>query len=248
MMAVTDPTVGGVHFDPARFDALIATHGQAVELRRASRCPCWDPRTGQRDPAHGECYPFGVLYDAPETLTAWGPMRKRGRRYEPAGELDEGDVTFTFPTGTPVPVFSRIVLPGTTLVVDDLLTKGSADVIRYGHVLAVEQGRYRRQVSEDPYEVEAVELAIEDVGTPPPDAPAIRVVDRRIEWLDATIPDGTRYVLRFRTHSEWVVWEPQERSEGGQTMPYRYVAKRLDYLLHPRGEEARDFAQPPLDA
>jgi hypothetical protein len=240
-MAITNPHRAYPSSDPilhcesTLFDEVIAAHGSPAELRLARPCPCWLASTGQPDPACTACFPFGYLWTAPVTLTVWGPNRKPMRRYEAQGTYELGDAFFTFPTGIRPTHYSRLVLPLSTLAVTDILTKGHEDTIRYAHVLSVEGAEWSRRTPATgaPYQRETVPLTIEgrDVGTPD-----LRITGRTVTWLNSAIPDGTRYVVRCTTYAEYVVWEVQDRNEGGTVQPYRALCKRLDFLLHPKGE------------
>jgi hypothetical protein len=239
-MASTDESgvaLSEFHIDAGAMDALLAINGSPAELRIATPCACWDARTGQPDPGCMRCYPLGFIYDAPVTESVHGPNRRPRRRYNPEGELDEGEVTFTFRRGV-VPTFgTRIAMLNATVVVTDTLTKGVEDTIRWSHVLAVEAGHYTRRVppTGPDYDVETVPLVL---AGPTPD---LVVVGRDITWVNVSIPDGTRYSLRFRTRPEYVAWEVRDRTEGGQVMPYLATAKRLDFLLHPRGTKEASY-------
>lgn len=222
------------HFSGPSFDALIAAHGSPAELRRAMRCACWDAKTGQPDPACMNCYPFGYLYDPPETITVFGPGRRGLKQYEDQGSIEVGDCWFTFPREIMPTHYSRLVLPISQCVVDDLLTKGKEDVIRYSHVLAVQAAHYTRRVppAGPDYAVEVVPLT-----------PGVHftLAGRKVTWNDHTIPDGTRYTLRILTYDEWVCWNEQDRNEHGHIMPVRWQCKRLDFLIHPRGTEQATY-------
>jgi hypothetical protein len=244
-MAVTDAAALETrHFDPAEFNALIEAHGADAQLRIAHRCGCWDANTGRPDPACISCYPYGYLYDPVTTVKVWGPNRKGLRHYLKEGTVEVGDAFFTFKTGMQPTHYSRIVLPLSTLTVDDILTKGSEDRIRWAWVLAVQGAKYnvRNPPTGSPYTTDPVALQIEGVGTPPPVDPDIAISGNTITWLKQNLPDGTRYVVRFDTYAEYSVWEPQDRNEGGLAMPYRYLCKRLDYLTHPRSADGPSYA------
>jgi len=228
----TTPTLAPFHFVPSDFDGMLSLHGTEAELRLAARCPCWNAQTGQPDPACMVCYPFGYVWDAPSTLKVFGPSRRGMRKYEMEGSLDVGDAWFTFPVGVKPPHYSRIVLTGSELVVDDYLTKGTEDRVRYSKVIQALSARYstRDPSSGAPYTRENVTLGVGiDI--------ALDTNMRDVLWgePDPPVPDGTRYVLRLSVRPEYIVWEPQDRNEGGEDMPYRYLCKRLDYFLHPRG-------------
>jgi len=224
------------HFEPAQFDALLEQNGTPAELRLATRCSCWEARSGQPDPACAQCYPFGYLYEAPDATKVHGPSRRGMLKLIEAGIAQLGDAMFTFKPGIVPSHGTRLVLPRSRVRESDTLTKGKEDTIRWSRVLAVEAGHYTRRVppSGSPYVTETVPLVLDG---PSPD---ITITDRRVTWNNAAIPDGTRYVLRILTNTEFCVWDLQDRHEGGNEQPYRALGKRLDFLLHERdGKAAR---------
>lgn len=240
-MAVTsDQHVNGFdafHFDSDEFDEeLLNEHGSPAEFRMATRCACWLKETGQPDPACRLCWPLGFVYDAPEVIQAFGPNRRPTRRFDAAGSYDASDAFFTLPTRI-IPSFgSRITLPLSEIIVDDILTKGSEDITRYYRVLELQQAHYVVRVppTGHPYQNERRALVFQGVN------PHITLIDRTIVWNPATtasIPDGTRYVVRLKVLVEYLCWEFQERNENGLPLPGRCLGKRVDYLHHPRGAQ-----------
>ncbi len=238
-MAVMDDTAAGValdefHLGSPNFDALLDQNGSPVLLRFATRCPCRDLDTGRPDPACTNCYPYGVLWDEPIETKCFGPNRKPMRRPDAAGEYSVGDAFFTFKTNVMPTPGSRFLLPLSEITVDDVLVKGREDVIRYADVVSVEKALCSRRVppSGHPYTVDVVPLVI---GTD------IVINGREVTWLNPGLPDGTVYTVRLRARVEYLVFEPQDRNEDGKPLPYRYLCRRLDYLLHPRGQKAVSF-------
>lgn len=240
-MAVTTAALAfdDYHLESDEHDEAIDAHGITVELRAATRCACWSADTGQRDPACVACFPFGFLFEAPESLTVFGPSRRGLRRYEAEGSIDIGDAWFTLPTGKTPPHFSRLTLPQTRLRVDDILTKGTLDTIRFDTVLAVESAHYNVAVPRagDPDRYDNVPTPLVLTG-PSPD---LTIAGRQVTWLNPAIPDGTRYVVRFTTTTSYVLWDVHDRNEQGEILPSKYLAKRVDFLLHPRGAAALSY-------
>ena len=233
-MAVTNPAAMGIpfgefHLRPPDFDDLLRRSGSPAELRFAMPCACGTSRMGEPDPACLVCFPYGVVWDAPQTLKCFGPNRKPTFRVDTAGSYEIGDAYFTFPTGIVPPFLSRITLPLSVLTLTDQLVKGTEDGIRYPTVLAVEKAHYTRRnpPTGHPYVTEIVPLTL---GTD------VTVDGRRLVWPPASpVPDGTLVSVRFAARVEYGVWEPHDRNEGGNQLPYRFLCKRLDYYLHPRG-------------
>jgi hypothetical protein len=228
-MAVTDPIAGGLHFDPAAFAGLLDAHGTEVQTRHAVRCACWDRRTGKPDPACTLCQPFGLLWDPAVTRKAHGPTRKPTRRFGREGELDVGDCFFSFAADVILSFGSRILCPASFIAVDDILTRGQDDRLRHGTIGPLLSAHYvvRTPPAGPDYTTTKVPLAVDAV------APDIVVgPDRLVTFTGVPPPAGTRYVVSYRTPVEYVVWEPQERREGEQAQPTRYLCKRMDFLVH----------------
>ncbi len=227
-------TLDEYHFKAQEFDDLLRVNGSPVRLRMAMRCPCIDPKTGKADPACTNCFPYGVLWDDAVDARCFGPDRRSLRRPDAAGLYHEGDAFFTFPTGIVPTPFSRFLLPLSEITVDDVLVKGKEDTIRFAEVKAVEKALYSRRVPPTgaPYVVDVVPL---ELGAD------IEVNGRDVSWLTSDVPNGTTYVVRMRACVEYLVLEPQDRNENGLPLPYRYHCRRLDYLLHPRGQKAVSY-------
>jgi hypothetical protein len=237
VLAAAPQTFRPFHHEPAALDALLTAHGAPAALRLAMRCACWNPKTGQPDAGCKVCFPYGYVWDAAQALKVFGPSRRGMRKYEIEGTLEVGDAWFTFPVGIRPSHYSRLVLTASEVTVDDLLTKGTEDRIRWSRVVAAEAAHYTRRVptTGHPYEIELVPLVLDGA------MPDLAVVGNQITWLNLSIPDGTRYTLRLRVLAEYVIWDVQDRNEAGVVLPYRFLAKRLDFLLHPRGEKAVSY-------
>jgi len=229
------PAFSPFHMEPAELDGLLDAHGAPAEIRTAMRCGCWAASSGQPDPGCDRCYPFGYVWDAPVTCRVYGPSRRGLRRYELAGTLDVGDAWFSLPTGMRPPHYSRIVLTASEITVDDTLTRGREDVIRFSRPVAVTRAHWSQRTSAPgvtPVTRTNVPLVL---GTD------LSVSGRRVTWIAETPPPGTRYVLQLRALAEYIVWEPQDRNEAGVALNYKFLCKRLDFLRHPaEGVEGMD--------
>lgn len=229
------------HLSPAMNDALIAAHGSAAQLRFAMPCGCSLAKTGGADPACDQCFPYGVLWDAPIDVIVLGPNRKPIRRYESGGEFETGDAFVTLQSGIMPPVFSRLTSPLSAITVDDVLTKGRQDVIRFTNVIAVQKGRYVTQVPGTvvrafaPYTNVVHDLVLTGSGAD------VAITGRQVTWLNPSIPDGTRYVLRLTALAEYIIVEPQDRNEGGQALQGKFHARRMDFLKHPSSPQGLTY-------
>ena len=225
------------HFSPLEWAELLKQHGSPAELREASRCACWLESQGSGpDPGCQLCYPFGYLYAAPQSLKVFGPNRKPTRRIEAAGTFDAADAFFTFPPGIVPSIYSRLTLPLSILTVDDTLTRGKADILRFSRVLEVLEAHTSRRnppTGKD-YVVENVPLVAGTDYT-------INLTTGQVTWLTSAVPTGGkgRAVFHLRVIAEWILWEAQDRNEHEVQQPYRYLAKRLDYILRPKTPEQK---------
>ncbi len=229
---------GELHFDPAEFDGMLAQNGSPADLRFAMRCACWDDQTGEPDPACMQCFPFGWVWEAPQTVNVFGPNRKPTRRVDAAGTYDIGDAFFTLPSGLEPPRMSRLTMTLSTLTVWDALLKNKEDVIRFPTVLGIDRAWHSTRTPPSGGQYGRSNLDLTFSGA----TPDITVTGRQVTWNPAnTLPDGTPYVVRFKTYAEYLVWEQQERNEGGRVLPSRFLCKRLDYYLHPRGTKEASY-------
>ncbi len=231
-MAVHDDAIAidEYHFRGEEFDQLLEQNGTAVDLRIATPCGCWNPTSGAADPACTVCYPFGFVYDAPIATKVFGPNRKGLRQFLEGGVIELGDALFTFKLGLVPTHGSRITLKTSTLSAPAFQVKGKEDVIRYSDVVAVERALYstRTPPTGHPYTRANVDLV---EGTD------FTRTGRQITWPGGSaVADGTPYMLRLRVHTEYVVWDTTLRDEDDKQLQTRGLAKRLDYLVNPRGQ------------
>lgn len=221
------------HFNAAEFDALLEQNGTLAELAIAMQCPCLDLRTNRPDAACRNCYPDGLIYEAPIPITVHGPDRKGLRYRDQAGIVEAGAAYFTMPTGVRPARGSRLVLPLAEITVSDRLVRGKEERIRFAQVVAVEKAMTSRRVPPTgSYDVELVELV---------DGVDYVVSGRDVTWPNDTVADGAVVALRLRVKVEYLVAEVQDRNEDGKLMPFRYLCYRREYMLHPRGEKALSF-------
>lgn len=228
------PQIGACQgLDPQRFDDLLTRLGVDVTYRPATRCACYEAKTGAPDPACTLCFPYGVVWGAPQSLRVFGPNRKPTRRPDMQGVYEASDVFFSFPTGFTPTYGARLTLP-TKLTVDDTLTRGKEDRVRYPTAETLLAAWYvqRNPPTGSPYVNERVELVVDTDVT-------FDAATGRVTIVNPTVPPaGTRFMVQVRARTEYFVWETQDRASGGVDMPYRALCKRLDYFLHPRGAEA----------
>jgi len=220
--------------DPAKFDAVIAQLGNNVLYRPAMRCACYREASGVPDPACTLCFPYGVVWGDPQPIVAAGPNRRPTRRPDLTGVYEASDVFFTFQSGF-VPIYgSRITLPDSPITVDDTLTRGREDRVRYPTAQTLLAAWYttREPPTGDPYVNVKNDLVVDTDVSLDPATGTITFADPN------TPPPGTRYVVQVSGLTEYFVWEVQDRTAGGAVMPYRALCKRLDYFLHPRGNQA----------
>lgn len=219
------------HLEPSEFDnELLEAHGTTALVRFAEPCACWMGSTGNPDPNCTLCFPLGYAYDAPIETRVFGPNRRPLKRFDAEGAIELGDAMFTFKSDVMPPHASRFVLPVSTLVVHDTLTRGKEDTFRFAHVLAVLKAHAvrRNPPTGVPYVNERVEL-VQGVDF------SVDLATRRVTWLTNTVPTNGRVVFRLKTYAEWVVWDERDRNENGKELPRQYLCRRYDFLLHPRG-------------
>lgn len=227
-MAITVDNLHG-HFDPARFDAEIESHGTPALWRRAMLCPCIDPDSSQPDPNCTVCRDLpGWVWDDGEPIVVLGPGRDKNEQFSEAGQRVEGGVTITFQSSVLPGRLDRIDFLETRMVVNgERLIRGkvvnglSFERLRVRPVLSVESVAARI----------AGEFLRIPVGTD-----VTFSADGIPTWINP-VPDGTIYTVRYVARTAYVVWDPTERDEGGRKQPYKARCQRLDFCrLAPVGE------------
>lgn len=241
-MAITtrQAMVGAQHFNPADFNAHIASHGMGALYWRGIVCACLVTETGAPDPSCTVCDGIGAhYYEAEPTAISVYATRKLQREAERQGSWLPGIAQFTFPSTIIAKPFDRFEVPSDRIVVDEVFVKGavnprtnvSRERMRFPTVLAIEQAEFvmRTPASGVPYTSQAMTL-FQDIH--------FTRVGRQIAWLpagDDLIPDETTYSVRYLTQATWVVWAPRQRGEHDVVMPGTYECRRLDYVSRQQG-------------
>jgi hypothetical protein len=218
------------------FDKEIESHGLKISLRRGTRCPCVAEESRQPDPTCNVCDGWGTIWDTGVQATAFGPNRRINRMYEEPGSIDTADAYFTFPSGTFIGHLDRIVVSDEIIIYSEFFTKGAVNQLtgasreksRFQNILLVERAIWsaRTPSSGFPYTyqlndlIENVDFTIEN--------------GNEILWHSNAVPNGARYVIRFQTNSEYLVWAPRGRLEGSVHFPGQYLCKRIDFIKAPQ--------------
>ncbi|HVM95631.1 MAG TPA: hypothetical protein VMT89_04550 [Candidatus Acidoferrales bacterium] len=216
----------GTHFDPAKFDGQILQHGTPALWRKASLCPCLNPKTLAPDVNCISCRDLpGWVWDDGSSVIVFGPGRERRDVYDEEGHRIEGLVRFTLPSAITPGHVDRLDLLVAELVYNgEKFIRGKVDAanrslerVRVRPVIAVERvlGRVAGNVQDFLVDTD---VSIQEDGT--------------IQW-DNPPPDGTLYTVRYRSRPAYVCWEPMSRDEGGARQPYRVRAQRIDFFRQP---------------
>lgn len=214
------------HFDAEEFSQFIRDHGMPALWRRSVTCPCLSDSSGQ--PAVDCPYCFeGILWDAGTQIVVVAPGRSRRDTYDQFGYWMQGFVNLTFPDVTPGH-FDRIDATNAEMAItNERQIRGAVDAsgrsrerLRFRHAIAVESAVAIVDGTLFRYDVDA-DLTIGPAG--------------EIRWTDDDHgpPRGAQYTMRYRAHPAWIIWAPGERDEGGNKMPYRAIAQRLDFFGRP---------------
>lgn len=231
-MAITTLPSAVEHFDAAEFDQFLADHGTPALWRKATACPCRDPRTGHVEIDCPYCdHGLGILWDAGSPITVLAPGRQRRDDYDQTGAWMQGMVMLTFPSTLTPGHLDLIELMAAVMVVDnERLVRGAVDRlgrsqerVRLPHPLALERC------------AAVVGGALVDYK---PDTDVFVDWAGTVHWYGASPPDQTPYTLRYTARPSYVVWSPQSRDEAGATMPFRAMSQRLDFFDRPVVEAA----------
>lgn len=242
-MAVTirRATIGVQHFNAARFDAFLASHGMTARFERGIACPCVSTETGAPDPSCAVCEGLGAhYYETAATEIKVYATRKLMREVERYGTWMPGVSDYTFPSTVLAKPFDRFEIQSDRIAVDQVLVKGavnprtnaSREVLRFPTVLAIEHAEcvFRHPTSGVPYVSTAFDLVENTHFTRS---------GRQITWTqagDAIVADGQVYTVRYLALPMWLVWAQRQRSEADQRMPGTYECRRLDHVARQQGD------------
>lgn len=230
-MAITAATMATAetHLDAAEFDAEVASHGTPVVVRRALTCPCFSSITGHAQTDCPYCeHGFGIIWDEGYTAKILAPGRPRRDDYDSVGFSINGMITLTFPSTVTPGHLDLVELMVAEMVVNrELLVRGeinklgrSTERLRFRNVIMVERV------------VAIVGGALEEYGVP---TDLSVLPDASVQWVEGLHgpPGDVQYSVRYRARPSYVVLSPRSRDEGGQKMPYRCEAMRLDFFEKP---------------
>lgn len=243
---------GGAKFSAAEFDAMIAAEGNSGEFRRCLTCPCvrLDPRTPEAKCPH--CRGLGWIYPESlrEPMIVLDQQRNATGKFSGAGEVVDGTVQATFPSGV-VPGFGDMWRPDGEehVVVETLHRNGSqrvTDAMLRPHRLSPDQvppvltGRKERLLYPDPCCIEHVSYLVRGDGLESRLATAGPLeydvdADGRWSWIGNTGPaPGDAWTVRYRAPAVYVVYsaKPRFRSESDKRMPQLVTMRRLDKVSH----------------
>jgi len=225
-MAVSELPIHG-RLDPKRFDEEIEHHGIAARWHRSRTCPCIDPRTGQAEIGCPVCLDEGVLWDEGTALKVLMPGRSRKDEYADVGHWMNGFVSITFPSKVVPGHYDKVELSESLMIARQVLVRGATNKLGRSR----ERLRYREAAVAVEY-CEAIDpgdpAAVLSFSTPDDFSLGPTGV---VEWVPGHGPaSGKQYTVRYQARPTYIVWSPQEREEGGQKLPYRVQAQRLEFF------------------
>ena len=225
---------GGVHLmaiedrhrvlDSRNFDEEIVSHGTPALWRKARMCPCIKERTGQPEVGCAFCDELGSIWGDDKEIKVLAPGRKRNDDYGLAGAWMDGMVLFTFPTDVFPGHLDQIELLNAAMVVNnEHHVRGATD--RLGR--SKERLRLRHAI-----DIEFCEAIVGDDLVDYKRYRDFNVNDEGdILWnAGGGPPEQAQYTLRYTAKPIFVIWSPTSRDEHGAKMPYRALAKRLDFF------------------
>jgi len=231
-MAITGASAAAAietHFDPVEFDDAVASHGTPVVVRRAVTCPCFDQTTGHSQTDCPFCERgFGILWDDGYLAKILAPGRPRRDDYDAIGFSLNGMITLTFPSTVTPGHLDLVELMVAEMVVNrELLTRDAVNKLER----STERLRFRQVITVEKI-VAIVGGVLEEYHVP---ADFSIRADASVQWVDAMHgpPPEIQYSVRYRARPSYVVLSPRSRDVGGQKMPYRCEAMRLDFFEKP---------------
>ena len=246
---VVDATIGGFpafHINPTELDELIEMHGIGATIRRAVVCPCKRPESGRARIGCPHCRGLGYAYPDDLTFDIIAFVLSRGPRREiiHAGEIVTGQAWCSFPSGY-IPAAGDQILPvGEFHVVQEVIHRAFQPVdggAVYNRAPMPEERPPRpRAPTADRllYDtIEAVERVawIESEGSRSHlivgGASDFIIEGNEIRWRAGRGPrPGAGVSVRYKAPAAYMLHagEPIFRAEGGQALPYRAQAIRLD--------------------
>lgn len=199
------------HFDTTAFNTFIDFHGVECTWNKAVPCPCRDAATDAPSPTCELCAGDGVYYYDPTTITVNLLSLNFDKKYQLLGALDEVLINATFTNDVWVSDGDRITPTDEIIVDSELFTRGDETF----DGTTKERLIYR-------YPVELLTV-LDANGVSYTVGTDVTLVNdplgyaRQLAWPGSHPATGVRYVVRYRTRAEFIVFlsQPRIRIEGG---------------------------------
>lgn len=208
----------GLHICADRLEAMLEQFAQRVEWERALKCPCRSTRTGGALPDCPVCVGNGWLWESPVEVSMPVQKMQTSRKWAAQTEWEQGDLLVTvLPSSEAYNLaeYDRLTLLESVLTLSHVLTRGSADRLKYRNPTGLEAWTIAGNVKTDL--VEGVDYS---------------VTAGAITWLTNVVPAGGQYSVRYQAHPQYFVYRElvSDRRVGGDAMPRKVQVRLMDLM------------------
>lgn len=204
--------------NPGAFNRHINHMGQRVRWRQAFSCPCVQEHSGAAKPSCPLCLGKGRLWNHGVDGIAGVTQMKINPSFEGFGAMEQGDMTLTVPSDSPLYIlgrFDRVVLLNSTDVFSRTLTRGDHDNLSDMTISSISRVFWLDPAGE----------AIIEGGIP-----TVSGIGE-LSWASGEPPADVEYSITGLRFSEYFVWGnlPSNRNEHlGAQLPKKVQIRLWD--------------------
>jgi len=209
----------GLGFNVQMLNGMLANLGQHCIWEQASRCPCRSTRTGGASVSCPVCAGAGFLWSNPTSCDIGVEGFRVDRQYAMWSEVEKGDQVATIPSDSAAYAageYDSFTMTDTALRLDQVLTRGTSDVLRSRSVLSLDR-------------VSCILAGAYTLLLPGID---YTFAGHTITWISSTLPVGAQYSVTYIARPEFYVYRTlvSDRPHGHVPLPRKVHLKSMDTL------------------
>ena len=206
-------------FNVNSLNQMISNLGQTCVWEQASRCPCRSTRTGGASVACPVCNGAGFVWTSPTTCIIGVEGFRVDKQYAMWSEVEKGDQIATIPSDSAAysaGEYDSFTMLDAEIRIDQILTKGSADRLKYRTVLSLD-GAWGIVAGARVDLVQGLDFTLNG---------------NLITWTSSAIPVGAQYSITYVARPEFYVYRTlvSDRPHGHVPLPRKVHLKGTDCL------------------
>ena len=208
-----------IGFQVRSLNQMLTNLSQSATWEKASLCPCKVKRTGGADTQCPICRGNSIIWAIPIGCRVSLQSMKTNRDFAMFTAWEKGDIMVTLISDSDAydaGEFDRFTLMDSKLRLDQVLTRGSSDTIKYSSVVGIDEAWG----------------IVNGLRVDLTQGVDFTLTNNLITWLTNVLPIGNQYSLMYVAHPQYYVYRDlvMDRPHGSRTLP-RKVHLRLMELF-----------------